>query len=483
MRKWWPLVGICLGTFMLLVDVTIVTVAVPDMAGDLRASFSSLQWVLDGYALALAALLLGAGALADRYGRRAVYLAGLGVFAASSLACALAPSTGVLIAARVVQGLGGAAMITSTVALLGSGYRGRERGVAFGVWAAVSGGSAAVGPLLGGLLVAQVGWRAIFWVNLPVSIVAVIVTVVTVRESRDPAGPRVDLPGMAVFSAAAASVVYALTRAESDGWTSARILVPLLGGAALLAVFALVEWRTRQPMFDLRLFRDPAFTGIMLAALITQGAAFAYLAYTSLWVQSALGLGPVRAGLALAPQAGTAFAVALVAGRFLHGRSPRHVVAAGALLIGVGAFAQAQLAAASTPAALMPGLMIVGAGVGLAMPALVAAVLAAVPTTRAGMAGGSVETVQQFGFALSVALFGAIFQAHTGQVPGTGRITGAAFATGLNAVYMAAGIGGLAAAALVAGLVRGPRRPAKPAPDRGRARTLAASTARKGDHT
>lgn len=455
MRKWWPLVGICLGTFMLLVDITIVTVALPAIAGDLKASFSALQWVLDGYALALAALLLGAGALADRLGRRAVYLAGLGVFAAASLACALAPSAGVLVAARVVQGLGGAAMFATTVALISSGYHGRDRGVAFGVWGAVNGAAAAVGPLLGGVLLEHLDWRAIFWVNLPVSVVAVVVTVAAVRESRDPAGARLDLPGMAAFTAGASAVVYALTRAESDGWTSARILVPLVGGVALLAVFAVVERRSAHPMLDLGLFRSRAFTGILLAALITQGSAFGYLAYTSLWVQSVLGLGPVRAGLALVPLAATAFVVSAVAGRLLHGRSPRLVVTAGALLIAAGAFAQARLDAGATASTLLPGLLIAGVGVGLATPVLVSAAMTAVPPRRAGMASGAVNTARQFGFALGVALFGTIFQATTGHEPTQGGL----FASGLNAVYVAAGIGGAAAAVLVAALVRGPEQP------------------------
>ena len=477
MRKWWPLVGVCLGTFMLLVDVTIVTVALPKMAGDLAASFADLQWVLDGYALALAALLLGTGALADRLGRRAVYLAGLGVFAAASLACALAPSPGVLIAARVVQGVGGAAMFATTVALISAGYQGRDRGVAFGVWGAVNGGAAAAGPLLGGVLVEHVGWRSIFWVNLPVSVVAVVVTVLAVRESRDPGAARVDLPGMAAFTAGASAVVYGLIRAEADGWTSPRILAALLGGAALLAVFALVEWRSRHAMLDLRLFRSPAFTGIMLAALLTQGAAFGYLAYTSLWAQTVLGLGPVRAGLALVPLAATSFTVSAVAGRFLHGRPPRLVVAAGALLIGAGAYAQAHLSAHATALTLLPGLVIAGVGVGLATPVLVSAALGAVPARRAGMAGGAVNTARQFGFALGVAVFGAVFQARAGQVPGGGRLSATAYASGLNTVYVAAGIGGCAAAVLVAALVRAPRHP-DPRPDAAGSRTASSPAAR-----
>ena len=454
MRKWGPLLGICLGAFMLLMDVTITTVAMPAIGRGLHASFTALQWVLDGYALALAALMLGAGSLADLLGRRAVYLAGVAVFAAASLTCALAPSGGVLVAARVVQGAGGAAMFATTVALITATYDGRDRGIAFGVWGAVNGGAAAAGPLLGGVLVAHVGWRAIFWVNLPIAVVAAIVTAATVRESRNPAGGRVDVPGMVAFTAGTSAIVYALSRGEGDGWTSPHILGALAGGLALLVIFALVERRTRHPMLDPGLFRGRSFTGIMLAALIVQGSAFGYLVYTSLWLQFVLRLSAVRAGLALVPLAVTAFVVSAAVGRFLHGRAPGPVIAVGALLVGAGAFAQAGLDAGSSANALLPGLVVAGVGVGLATPVLVSAAMAAAPPERAGMAGGAVNTVRQFGFAVGVALFGTVFQARAGQAPSGVREAGA-FATGLDHVYVAAGIGGVAASVLVVALVRG----------------------------
>lgn len=454
MRRWGPLLGICLGAFMLLMDVTITTVAMPAIGRGLHASFSALQWVLDGYALALAALMLGVGSLADLFGRRAVYLAGIAVFAAASLACALAPDPGVLVAARVVQGAGGAAMFATTVALITATYEGRDRGVAFGVWGAVNGGAAAAGPLLGGVLVAHIGWRAIFWVNLPVTVVAVVITVATIRESRDPAARRLDLPGMVVFTAAMSAIVYALSRAESDGWAAPHIVGTLAGGVTLLVVFAIIERRSAHPMLDPGLFRGRAFTGIMLAALVVQGSAFGYLVYTSLWLQSVLRLGAVRAGLALVPLAVTAFVVSAVAGRYLHGRAPGPVIAVGALLVGAGAFAQAGLDAGSSANALLPGLVIAGVGVGLATPVLVSAAMAAAPAERAGMAGGAVNTVRQFGFAVGVALFGTVFQARAGHAPSGARDAGA-FAAGLDHVYLAAGIGGVVASALVLALVRG----------------------------
>ena len=231
MKKWWPLVAVCAGTFMLLVDVTIVTVALPDMARELHTTFQDLQWVIDLYALVLAALVLTVGSVADRLGRRRVYLIGLVVFALSSLACGLAPDVGVLIAARGVQGLGAAAMFATTMALISSSYSGRERGVAFGVWGAVNGAAAAAGPIVGGLLATHFGWRWIFLVNLPVSVVAVGMTLLVVRESRDPHPSRVDVPGMVSFTVAAAALTYALIRgAWGSGLTVAMLAI--VGGGA-----------------------------------------------------------------------------------------------------------------------------------------------------------------------------------------------------------------------------------------------------------
>ena len=219
MRKWWPLVAICAGACMLLVDVTIVNVALPDMARQLHTTFSDLQWVIDLYALVLGALVLTVGAVADRFGRRRLYLIGLVLFAAASLTCGLAPNVGLLIAARGVQGVGAAAMFATTMALISNTYTGRERGMAFGIWGAVNGAASAVGPIIGGLLTANFGWRWIFLVNLPVSVVAVAMTLRVIGESKDPTPRRVDLPGMVTFTVAAAALTYALIR---GAWASAR---------------------------------------------------------------------------------------------------------------------------------------------------------------------------------------------------------------------------------------------------------------------
>ncbi|MEU9180315.1 DHA2 family efflux MFS transporter permease subunit [Streptomyces sp. NPDC048550] len=481
MRKWLPLTAVCLGAFMLLVDVTIVMVALPDMAADMDTSFSALQWVMDVYALALAALLLGAGSLADRIGRRRVYLGGLGLFAAASLACGLAGGPAALIAFRAVQGIGGAAMFATTMALLGSAYQGRDRGIAFGVWGAVNGAAAAAGPIIGGLLTEHFGWRWIFFVNLPVCALAVYVTLRSVAESRDPRAKGLDLPGMAAFTTGAAAVTYALIRVGENGWTGAATLGLFGLGAAASAAFVLIELRSSRPMLDLSLFRSRTFVGVMAGALLLSGAAFSYLMYVSLWLQSAEGMGPVSAGLVLVPLSLAAFAVSAVAGRMLHGAPARLTIGGGLLLIGAGALLQAWMTDAGDGwSALVPGLVVTGLGVGMATPALAAAALGAVAPARAGMAGGALNTARQLGMALGIAVLGAVFQAGlkdglggSGQGPGTAEALASgragellatgpaarvwveeAFASGLRGTFLVSGLMGLAGALVVLVLVR-----------------------------
>lgn len=288
MRKWLPLVAICTGTFMLLIDVTIVNVALPDMATDLGTSFSQLQWVVDVYALALAALVLGAGSLADLFGRRKLYLIGLVLFAVASLASGLAPDAGFLIVARALQGIGGAIMFATTIALINTSYEGRDRGTAFGIWGAVVGASAALGPILGGALT-ELSWRWIFFVNLPVSVLAVVLTLAAVHEAKQPGAPRPDVPGIVLFSLGAGGLVFGLVRAASDGWGSTQAWAPMVAGLVVLAGWVFVELRRPAPMLDVRLFASRSFTGIMAGALVLNAAAFAALIYMSLWLQSIAG--------------------------------------------------------------------------------------------------------------------------------------------------------------------------------------------------
>ncbi|MER7272992.1 MFS transporter [Dactylosporangium sp. NPDC000244] len=458
MPKWSALVAVSIGTFMLLVDVTIVTVALPAVSRDLGVTIGGLQWVLDGYALALAAVLLASGSLADRHGRRRVYLGGTVVFAAASLLCAVAPNAGLLIAARFLQGLGGAAMLATTVAILSVAYTGRDRGVAFGVWGAVNGAAAAAGPIAGGLLTEHLGWRWIFIVNLPVSLLAVWFTLRGVTEShgRSSTGNRLDLTGIVTFTLSATAVTFALIRGGDAGWTAPSTLAAFAVAAVALAAFVVAERRTDHPMLDLRLFAKPSFSALMAASVLAQASAFAYLPFTTVWLQQFMGKGPVDAGLLGAlPMSAASFLVGAFGGRFLQRVSPRWSIGIGLLLIGAGALLQARLTPASPATALIPGLIVVGLGVAAVLPTMASAALAAVPHERSGMAGGAVNTFRQLGFALGVAVFGSIF-AH--RLAGHHAPTDA-----VNHVVAVAGFTGLAAAVLVLLVVR-TGRPAWEAP-------------------
>jgi EmrB/QacA subfamily drug resistance transporter len=482
MRKWWPLMAVCAGAFMLLIDVTIVNVALPDMARSLHTTFPDLQWVIDLYALVLGALVLTVGSIADRIGRRRVYLIGLVLFAASSLACGLAPNVALLITARGVQGIGAAAMFATTMALISASYSGRDRGMAFGAWGAVNGAAAAAGPIIGGLLTAHFGWRWIFLVNLPVSVVAVALTLVVVAESRDPHPRRVDLPGMASFTVAAAALTYALIRGAWASWLTIGLLVV---AAIAIAAFVLAERTVRDPMLDLSLLRDGTFSGLLIAGALLSAAAWAGMTYQSLWLQTVLGLSAIGAGLVMLPSSAAAFGVSAVIGRVMHRTSPRVLVTTGLLVIAAGAAAQSVVRTGSGWAVVLPGLALVGAGAGLVMAPLSSTAMAAVPWNRAGMAGGALSAFRQLGYAFGIAVLGEVFRGGLTRVAGSGLagqlgggqagavmarspalspLVHRAFANGLDVTYLVAAGFGLIAAVVVFALVRPRPAGAPPAP-------------------
>ncbi|RDI54051.1 MFS transporter [Nocardia mexicana] len=417
MRRWLPLLTVCLGTFMLLIDVTIVNVALPDMQRDLHASFGSLQWVVDGYALAMAALMLGAGSIADLTGHRRTYAAGLALFAASSLVCGIAPNPAVLIAARVAQGVGAAAMSCTCFALLNKSYDGRDRAAAYGMWGAVAGASSAVGPIVGGLLTEIASWRWIFFVNLPVSVVATALCAWVLTVDEPPHRGRVDVAGMTAFTASAAAATYALIRANEHGWSNPGTWWMLTAAVAALAGFLVVERRSRHAMFDLALLRNRAFTGVLIAGATLFFAAFGALMYTQIWMQSVLGLSPIEAGLVGLPLSVMAFAVSGGIGRYLHGPNPGRIIGGGLLLVAVGGVLGTVLVHDDAGwAALVPGFLAIGAGVGLATATLGSAATSAVGWERAGMATGALNTAQQLGFTVAIATLGGAFTARAGAV-------------------------------------------------------------------
>ncbi|WP_171163372.1 MFS transporter [Streptomyces sp. I05A-00742] len=443
MRKWWPLVAVCLGTFVFLLDTTVLSVALPRIGERLSASPAELEWVVNVYTLVLAVLMLTAGALADRYGARTVYVAGLAVFGLASLACGLAPGAGWLIAGRAAQGVGGAAIGVCTFALLGV-YRGPDFGRAMGVFAAVTALGAAAGPALGGVLTQCLDWRAVFLLNVPlVALTAALALRIPGDGARRPA-VRVDPAGTVAFALCAGCLTHALTLAGEDGLSSPWVAVLLVTAAVALAVFVRVERaRGAAALLDVRLFARASFSAVM-GCVVASTAAFATLVYTSMWLQSGPAPGPVRAGLALMPLAVAACVTSLVAGRRLHGRSPRAVLGTGLLLSGLGCALQAGLDAGSTAVSVAAGLAVTGVGVGLTGPVMGAAVLAALPPERAGTAAGAMTTFRQLGQTVGVAAFGVLFR-HGAPAP----------YAGLDRVLLAAAAVGAVGAALA--YVWGPR--------------------------
>ncbi|WP_280360995.1 MFS transporter [Nocardia wallacei] len=438
MRKWLPLFAACLGTLMLLIDVTIVNIALPDIADDLGTGLSGLTWVIDGYALALAALLLVLGSLADRLGAKPTYLAGLVVFTVASLACGVAQSSAILVAARAFQGVGGAAMFATTLSLLHATYTGRDRGAAFGAWGAVAGAAAGIGVVLGGVLTDLLSWRWIFFVNLPIAAVAIVLSAFVFGPSPRQTGRGVDVAGMAAFAVAATAVTFGIIRGGEHGWTDPRALVALVAGVLAAGLFVIVEIRSATPIFPLALLRNGEFAATLLAAAGLNVAAFAVSPLLSLWLQQQLRLSPLHAGLSMLPMAVTAFVVSGALGQLLHELAPEWTIGGGLIVIGAGAGLIGFIDAESSWTAMLPGFVVIGVGVGAVAPALVAVGMAAVAPQQSGTAAGAVNTARQLGMALGVAVLGTVFRG----VAGDGRPALPRFVDGLDAaVAVASGVG------------------------------------------
>src|SRR5947208_3460496 len=357
-RKWWTLTAVSVATFMLLLDITIVNIALPDIQRSLHSSFSDLQWVVDAYALTLAAVLLVSGSVADLVGRRRVFVIGLGVFSTASLLCGLAVSPLMLTSSRALQGIGGAMMFATSLALIANAFRGPERATAFGVIGAVIGAAVAVGPLLGGVLTDALGWEWIFFVNVPIGILAVAFTLRYVLESRDPTPAGIDFPGAITFSGALALLVYALIRGNNDGWTSPLILSFLIGSGVALVAFVTIEARRRHPMLDLGLFRKFAFVGASTTAFFIAASMFAMFLYISLYLQNVLGYSPLKAGLLYLPVTLLSFVVAPLAGKLSARLAIRIFLAGGLVLVGIALVLMGGRQLGDTWVGLLPGFIL-----------------------------------------------------------------------------------------------------------------------------
>jgi len=409
-ERWITLLVVSAATAMLLLDVTVVNVALPAIRTDLDASFGEMQWVIDAYALMLAATLLSAGALADRIGRRAVFAWGLAVFTASSALCAVATSPVFLDLARGAQGIGGAAMFASSLALLAAEFQDAERGFALGVWGGVTGAALAIGPLVGGVLTDQLDWRWIFLVNLPIGALLTWLTVRVLPESREERPRPLDLAGMASFGAACFLATYGLIRGNEDGWSSAPIVASLAGAAALIAVFVAVELRSKAPMLPLSLFRVPAFTGTALVAFAQSVALYPLLLFLAIYFQVGLGFSPTETGLRILPLTLVLVVVAPISGRLTDRWPLRIPLTAGLVLIGAGLLLMRSIDASSDWTALLPGLLVGGLAIGVISPALAAAMVSVLPVERSGLASGINNTFRQLGIAIGIAGLGAIFE-------------------------------------------------------------------------
>jgi EmrB/QacA subfamily drug resistance transporter len=410
-RKWWTLFAVSVATFMLLLDITVVNTALPSIADDLGASFTDLQWVIDAYTLSLAALVLTAGVLADRLGRRRVFAAGLAIFTVASLFAGLAPDPTFLNITRAVQGIGGAVMFAVSLALVAQEFEpGRERGAAMGVYGATIGVAVATGPLVGGALTDSLGWESIFFLNVPIGVAAIAITYTKLRETRDPNASRIDWAGLVTFSTALLLLVLGLLRGNDEGWGSTMIMALFAGAGVLLAAFLAIESRVKEPMLPLGLFRKPAFTGVQFAAAGISASMFALFLYLTFYLQGFLGDSPLEAGLRYLPLTVMTFFVSAATGAVLITKfQARYLLSGGLVLVGAALLLMGGIGTGDDWTTLLPGFLLAGLGVGVVNPVIADVAVSVVPKEQSGMASGINDTFRQVGIAIGIAAWGAIF--------------------------------------------------------------------------
>jgi EmrB/QacA subfamily drug resistance transporter len=441
----WTLVVVCAATAMLMLDIAVVNTALSRIADDLDTGLSGLQWVVDAYTLALASVVLTAGALADRLGRRRLFTIGLVVFTLASAACAAAGDIVFLDVARAIQGLGGAIMFAVSLAILADAFpEPRQRAGALAAYGATIGGTFAIGPLVGGALTSGLDWQWIFLINIPLGAACLWITRRYVRESRDPATPPVDWYGQVALIGGLLLLVLALLRGNEVGWGSAQIVAEFAGAAALLAIFLGIESRSTHPMLPLRLFRIPSFTGAQIAAFGISGSFFAVFLYMTLYLQQVLGLSAIEAGLVYLPATVVIFLVSGATSSLGEKVSHRVMISSGLALVAVGMALMTLAQADSSWTALLPGMLLAAVGTGLFNPSVIAVALGSVPVEQSGLAAGVNDTFRQAGVAVGVAALGALVPA--GSALGGG--SPAKYVDGLhNALFAGAGLAAVAAVA------------------------------------
>src|SRR6187399_1106647 len=432
-RKWWTLGALCFALFMIMLDNTVVNVALPAIKADLGISTAELEWTVAVYALTFASLLLTGGKLGDLLGRRLIFIIGLTVFTLSSLACGLSSTAPQLISARAVQGIGAALMMPATRSIISATFPARERGTAIGIWAGVSALALAIGPLVGGLLSEHVDWSWIFFVNVPVGIAAIVAAFVFIDESRDTSrNQRPDVPGLVTSAVGLFALTYALIEANNHGWSSPRILGAFALAAVSLTAFVVLELRQRRPMLNLALFRNPTFSGANVAMLLVALAMFGVFFYVSLYVQQILGYSPVEAGASFLPATVLIAVLSPNVGRLVDRIGSRWLTGSGMTLLALSLVLFSRLGTASGYWDILPGLVLMGIGMALTMTPTTAAAMSSVPHDQAGVGSAVLNSMRQVGGSLGIAITGAIVAHVTSTSLAAGDTRPEAFVNGFQ---------------------------------------------------
>jgi EmrB/QacA subfamily drug resistance transporter len=453
-RKWWTLGAVAFGLFMIMLDNTVVNVALPAIQRDLKIGVSELEWVVNGYALTFAVLMLTGGKLADMLGRRRMFIVGLAIFTAASLACGLANSAGVLIGARIVQGIGAALMNPATLSIITATFPPRQRGMAIGIWAGVSAMALAIGPLLGGVLTQQISWGWVFFVNVPVGILAILVARIAIDESRDTSHEqKLDLPGLLASAVGLFALTYGLIEANKYGWTSGRILGLFALCALALGVFVVIEMRSRLPMLDLSLFKNPTFAGANLVMLLVALAMFGVFFFVSIYMQNVLGYSPTQAGAAFLPMTILIVLVAPIAGKLSDRVGSRWLMGIGMIFVSASLLIFSRLGLDSSYWSIFPGLIIGGLGMALTMTPTTAAAMGSVAVDKAGVGSAVLNSMRQVGGSLGIALMGAIVVSYV-SVPARSPQALPQFVDGLQHALLVAAAIAFVSAIVAVSLVR-----------------------------
>jgi EmrB/QacA subfamily drug resistance transporter len=454
-KKWWTLGAVAVGLFMIMLDNTVVNVALPSMRRSLHLSLSELEWVVAGYALTFAAFMLTGGKLADLFGRRRIFMAGLVIFTGASLACGLAPNGSFLIGARVVQGLGGALINPATLSIIAATFAPKERGKAIGIWAGVSAMALAIGPLVGGLLTEHVNWNWIFFINVPIGIAGLIAIPFLVDESRDTSREqRPDVPGLVASAVGLFALTYAFIEANSYGWTSTRIVGSFVVAAVAIVAFVVLEQRQRLPMLDLALFRNRTFSGANTAMLFVGLAMFGTFFYVSLYMQNVLGYSPVQAGASFLPLTCLIILIAPRAGKLSDRLGSRGLVGTGMTLLAIMLFYYSRLGEHASFYDLLPGLIIGGTGMALTMTPTTAAAMSSVPVDKAGVGSAVLNSMRQVGGSLGIAVMGAVVASRAVATTAPAEIQRLAFLHGFHDALRIAAVLALAGAVVATTMIR-----------------------------